>query len=114
MIRVKDEMEIQRSFLVAGGNGTIEKQIIMSSSELEHGVKMFARVTLPPKSSIGEHQHVDDAEVYYIISGEVIVTDNQNSRVLHNGDVVYTNKGGKHSITNNTDQTAEFIAIILE
>ena len=114
MIKCNDEMEVQHAFLVAGGNGNISKRIILKPNEVNDKVKLFARITLPVGSSIGEHQHTADSEIYYIICGDVVVTDNGEAKTLHAGDVVYTGVGCRHSIENIGVSPAEFIAVILE
>ena len=80
---------------------------------MEGKAKMCARITLPPGSSIGEHPHQPEAEIYYVLDGEITVTDNDERIVLHPGDAMYTGGGNRHSATNESFRNAEMMAIIL-
>ena len=74
---------------------------------------MVARIVLPSGSSIGNHAHTEDAELYYILKGEAVVTDNDKTEILHAGDALFTGNGNRHSITNKTNEDVEFLAVIM-
>ena len=114
MIRRKEEAEVIVAENVAGGKGKIFKNMMVNASEMCGKGRMVARVVLPSGSSIGDHAHVEDAELYYILKGEAVVTDNDKSVVLHAGDAVFTGNANRHSITNMTDEDVEFLAVIME
>jgi mannose-6-phosphate isomerase-like protein (cupin superfamily) len=114
MIRKKEEAEVIVAENVAGGKGKIFKNMMVNASEMCGKGRMVARVVLPSGSSIGDHAHVEDAELYYILKGEAVVTDNDKSVVLHAGDAVFTANGNRHSISNRTDSDVEFLAVIME
>ena len=88
--------------------------MMVNASEMCGKGRMVARVVLPSGSSIGDHAHVEDAELYYILKGEAVVTDNDKSVVLHAGDAVFTGNANRHRITNMTDEDVEFLAVIME
>lgn len=113
MLRKESEAEFVFAENVAGGEGTIKKQMLLNSAEMFEKGRMVAKVTLKPNCGIGEHPHVKDAEIYYILSGEVIVTDNDKTEVLHAGDILFTGNGNSHSIKNKSSQDAEFLAVII-
>ncbi len=114
MIRRKEEAEVVVAENAAGGNGKIYKNMMVCADEMYGKGRMVARVVLPSGSSIGEHPHVKDAELYYILKGEATVTDNDTKTILHAGDAVFTGDGNRHSITNNSDADVEFLAVIIE
>ncbi len=82
-------------------------------NELNGKGRMFAKITLPPGSSVGWHEHVGDSEAYYILRGQALVNDNGTEVELAAGDVVLTSDGESHSIANNGDQDLVFIALVL-
>ena len=82
MIKRKDEMEILHQEHACNGMNYIEKQFVFSTDEMSEKAKMFARITLPCGSSIGEHPHQPEAEIYYILKGEITVTDNATALPL--------------------------------
>jgi len=98
-----------------GGKGTYTmKQILSQEDMLGHG-RLFARATMPPGSSIGWHRHVDEFEVYYIVSGEALYTDDDGTKtVLKAGDMSTVCVGGCHMLENlseDTDLDAIFLII---
>jgi len=114
MIRRKEDAEVIVVENAAGGKGHIYKNMMVNASEMFGMGRMVARIVLPSGSSIGDHAHVEDAELYYILKGEAVVTDNDDTVVLHAGDAVFTGNGNRHSITNKTDEDVEFLAVIIE
>ena len=81
--------------------------------QLQGKGRLFARNTIKPGSSIGNHLHKVDFETYYILSGEGTVDDNGVTSVVKAGDVVYTSGGDSHSIENTGKIDLEMIALIL-
>ena len=113
MIKRKDEMEILHQEHACNGMNSIEKQFVFSTAEMSDKAKMFARITLPCGSSIGEHPHQPEAEIYYVLKGEITVTDNDTRTVLHPGDAIFTGNGDRHSAVNESSEPAEMLAVIL-
>ena len=110
MVR-KDNLEIVEG--LAGGKGKAYIHHIIGKEEmLGHG-RLYARIILPPGSSVGWHQHVHDTEPYYILKGEAdfIDTDHKVYKVGP-GDVCLIHVGDYHSLENNSDSDVEFIALI--
>ncbi|MDD4847362.1 MAG: cupin domain-containing protein [Bacteroidales bacterium] len=114
MIRRQNEMEIAHREHVLNGEGTIISQTLLRPDQMSGKSRLCARNTLPPHSSIGQHPHTIDAEIYYILEGEATVCDNGKEMILHAGDVMFTANGETHSIANNSDKNVVFLAIILE
>src|SRR5574344_407585 len=112
---VKNKKDIALQVVENSGNieGRIEKNHILTPEEMGGRARMFARIDIPAGSMIKDHPHIDDAEVYYILEGELTVTDNAETHVLHPGDVMFTANSNHHSIANRTQQPAAFLAVIL-
>ncbi len=94
--------------------GRISKDIILTPKEMLDKALMFNVITLPSGSRIKEHSHLPDAEIYNMLEGEAIVTDNDTQAVIHAGDVVFTGNGDRHSISNNSGKDIRFLACILK
>ena len=73
-------MEIEKVEHASGGKGYILKKKLLSATELKDKVGMFAEITLKPGCSLGYHVHSDNAEAYYILSGEGEYDDNGEIR----------------------------------
>lgn len=113
MIRKKTEM--RHLTVENSGNirGMLVKEFMLEPEETENKLRMCACIELAAGGMIAEHPHTDDAEIYYLLDGEAVVTDNERTEVLHAGDVVYTGNGNRHSIRNASSEPIHFLAIIL-
>ncbi len=114
MICKKDEAQVLAVDTAAGGVGKIYKNLLFDADKMLGKSSMIARIVLPAGSSIGEHPHNIDAELYYILKGEAVVTDNDETHLLHEGDAVFTGDGNRHSIVNKTTEDVEFLAVIFK
>ena len=110
MIRKTDIKTVEN---LAGGKGRAYVHHIVSKDELLGHGRMYAKVILPPGSSVGWHQHARDTEPYYILKGtpDFIDYDRTVTRVVP-GDVCVIEVGQFHSLENNTDEDVEFMALI--
>ncbi len=104
---------------LAGGHGIAHVHHIVSKDELLGHGRLYARVVLPPGSGVGWHQHVNDTEPYYILSGEgdfyEALEDTPDERIhtkVHAGDVCVIQVGQWHCLENNSDSNLEFMALI--
>lgn len=113
---IKYKKDIAMTVVEDSGNieGRITKDIILTPEEMLDKAIMFNVITLPSGSKIKEHSHQPDAEIYYMLEGEALVTDNDTQAVIHAGDVVFTGKGDRHSITNKSGKDIRFLACILK
>ena len=113
---IKYKKDIAMTVVENSGNieRRISKDIILTPEEMLDKALMFNVITLPSGSKIKEHSHQPDAEIYYMLEGEAIVTDNDTQAVIHAGDVVFTGNGDRHSISNNSGKDIRFLACILK
>ncbi|MDR0929390.1 MAG: cupin domain-containing protein [Oscillospiraceae bacterium] len=98
---------------MGGGEGSvtichIEKALLPPAGRL------FARVTLPPGASIGAHTHTGEAEVFYFIAGEGLVTDDGETVPVQAGDAMTTPSGHSHSVQNTGTVDLVLIAAIIK
>ena len=97
----------------AGGKGTIHIERLIDGPQLNAHTKMFAKITVDPHSSIGVHEHIEDTESYYILSGNGLYTDNDKTYPIQVGDLLFCDAHNRHGIENPTDEPLIFIALIL-
>ena len=62
--------------------------------------KYVRDLTLFPGSSIGNHLHSDDEEIYFIISGSGVMIVDGEERVVGPGSAVLTQSGSHHGLRN--------------
>ena len=93
------------------GNGEIKIEHLWEN-ELNSPIRMFSRITVEPGCSIGFHNHDNEEEVFYIISGQAEADDNGNTVILNPGDTILTGNGDGHSIKNAGNTTLVMMAVI--
>jgi len=96
-----------------GGEGGVEMLHFIGKDEMQDKGRLFARLTLAPGASIGEHTHVGDSETFYFLSGSGVYNDNGTVVPVAAGDVAFAAEGTMHGIVNNGDEDLVFVALIL-
>lgn len=64
----------------------------------------IAKITIPPRTSVEKHYHLQSEEVYHIIDGEGTILLDQATGKVGPGEVVPISPGSWHSIDNQSDQ----------
>jgi mannose-6-phosphate isomerase-like protein (cupin superfamily) len=113
MIKRSADMVKEVRDRMRGGTGSVEFTHVFLKEELTGKARLFARLTLPPGSSIGFHAHDGEEEVFYILSGRGTVEDQGAASEVGPGDAVLTGGGAGHSIANPGTAPLELLAVIL-
>lgn len=96
-----------------GGIGSVEIHKKVTKEDLIDGLILFASVVIKPHSTIGYHQHTDDAEAYYVLQGEGVFLNHNKERVsVKAGDLCLIKKGQSHGLENHNDKELEIIAVV--
>jgi len=96
-----------------GGAGFVSIEDLLEKEQLGGHCKFFAQVTLKPSCEVGHHEHHDEVEAYYILSGNGMYDDNGRAVAVEPGDVVFCKDGDGHGIKNTGTCDLVFIALIL-
>ncbi len=111
MVR-KETVEV-RTKMGGCGKGECYVTEIASKEEMLGHARLFAKVVVPPGSSIGWHRHNNETEPYYILAGEGDFKDSDgNECKVHAGDICTIPCGGCHSLENNGTEDVVLIALI--
>lgn len=110
MIISKKDMPITESQM-RQGMGTIVQMQIVPKDKMIHS-RLFSKLTIKQNCSIGYHDHNNEVEYYYILSGKGIVTEPDGDKTVLEGDVVITGWGQGHSIRNEQEQDLVLLASI--
>lgn len=114
MIRKAKDMRLQERQNLRGGDGVIHTLHLVEATEMFGKGILCSVMTVDPGASIGEHPHGPDAELYYMLEGELCVRDNgAEPVVMQVGDAMWTGNGETHSVRNETDKPARMIAFVL-
>lgn len=94
-----------------GGEGVCRWKMLMNGMHLEGQWNCVEYVVIEPGGSVGEHVHVRTEEIYYILSGQAIVTMNGVELTCLAGDLITTPIGSSHSIANRTAEDMGFFVV---
>ena len=108
----KDLQRLQRENL-RGGQGVVETAIVYKADEMLGKATLFNRLTVKPGSTIGGHTHETDAEIYYVLSGEVVANDDGAEVIMGAGDAMFTGGGDYHSAKNVSGKEVKMLAIVI-
>ncbi len=98
-----------------GGQGEVEIIQLFQPDQYKGKARLIARIILQPGCSIGMHEHVGEEEIYYITSGQAVLTDSTLAEdvIMEEGDASLTLSGQAHAIRNDGPETLELVAIVL-
>jgi mannose-6-phosphate isomerase-like protein (cupin superfamily) len=97
-----------------GGTGIVKVETLWTPGiELKSKTRLYARMTLEPNTSIGYHDHVGEEEVYYILHGCAMVTENGKKHSVSAGDSILTGNGAGHAIENACTEPLVILATII-
>ena len=113
MIKLKSEHVPSTVSNLRGGVGDLIRSDVFTEEEALGKTKLCAVITIPDGCSIGEHPHGPDAELYYILSGTLRVTDNGVTKDLTAGDAVFTGNGNIHGVVNVSGKDATMLAVVI-
>ena len=113
MVKRNASYEMNQVENMRGGEGIVTVEKLLTPEELYDKGRLYAKLTLAPGSSIGNHLHEGEMESYYIISGKAEYMDGAEQATLLPGDTTLTRSGGEHSVKSIGDTPLELIALIL-
>jgi mannose-6-phosphate isomerase-like protein (cupin superfamily) len=113
VLRRKEEMEREIRENMRGGKGKVEILHIFKKEELAGKTRLFARLRLEKNCSIGYHNHENEEEVFYIVSGKGRAAEDGKEYEVSEGDAILIQGGGGHTIKNESDIPLEILAVIL-
>ncbi len=82
-----------------GGSGPFFRRTLLEDVP-GSAIKYCRDITVPPGTVIGDHLHVGDEELYFIVSGTGIMVVDGEERVVGPGSAILTPSGSSHGIRN--------------
>ena len=115
MIRKASDFDREVVPNMCGGEGDVVLDYAFHGHEITSKVTACCTVTLAPGASVGPHTHPTDDEIYYIISGQGEVIEDDGKKVaVGPGDAILTGNGGSHQIANIGRQPLVFLAVVID
>lgn len=96
-----------------GGEGTVTIQPIAQDAELPEKCRLFGTIHIPAGASSGVHEHVGECEMFYILSGDPVILDDDMEYTAHPGDCVLTHSGHRHGVKNMGSEPVVMLANII-
>lgn len=113
MIKTAGLQQVRIREQVRGGEGALTFHDFLLADEAFGAGKLFSRTVLPAGSSVGEHRHDGEFEVYYVLEGAVEVLDNGVWTELQRSDMHLCANGESHALRNTGTKDAEVLMLIL-
>ena len=113
MIKRAAEMRFEDRQSLRGGIGNIGMTYLVEKEESLGKMNICGILTVNPGCSIGVHPHGPDAELYYMLEGELVCTENGVETVLYAGDSMFVGDGNNHGVENKTDKPAKMLAVVI-
>ncbi|MDD4715828.1 MAG: cupin domain-containing protein [Oscillospiraceae bacterium] len=114
MIIRKEDMNLRVRDNIKGGKGTIEDLKILEPEMLSGRCSLCSKFFIDPGDSLGEHTHQKDAELYYVLEGELTVVEDGAAHLLKPGDAAFATGGVSHWVENRSGEQAVMLGIIFE
>jgi gentisate 1,2-dioxygenase len=112
LIKRKPEMERRPLEQCHGGVGAVDWTNVLSGDDLPgRHLRFFHDDVLPPGASVGVHDHEDDEECYYILSGSGVMTLDGERTEVGAGDIAVVFPGGSHGLENTSDGDLRFLVV---
>lgn len=113
MVKKKEDMQEVMRKDMRGGEGPVRILSFLDPEEMRGKMSVCGILTIPPGSGIGEHEHVADSEICYILEGELQAKDNGRECTLYPGDIIFTADGQSHRLWNASDKDAKLLAVVM-
>lgn len=110
MICKKENAKTEKREAMRGGNGTV--MLEHPFEELPSGCRLVSVLTLEKGAGIGEHEHRQEAELFYVLSGAAIYTENGIPFMLAAGDSAMV-RNGRHSVEGISDEPCRILAVLV-
>jgi len=116
MIRkLHDMTPVRRENLQGGDGGSWNRYAIAPHDDLDGShFRMIGTIRLDPGASVGEHEHLTNEELYVIMEGEGLYTEDGVEHKVSPGDMLVLQRGHSHSIRNVGKGHLTFLAVIVD
>ncbi len=104
-VQIKNFYEVELEDLnnCHDGVGVLKHKELFSGEEFKSGLRFMNYTILPPGTTIGDHKHENDEEIYVVLEGKGIMHLDGNSFEVKSGSVIRNKPYGTHGLVNTGD-----------
>jgi mannose-6-phosphate isomerase-like protein (cupin superfamily) len=89
---------------VHGGKGLAKNVRVFHNEDFVTPLKFINYLEMEPGSSIGIHRHGNNEEVYVILAGQGLMTVNNETQEVKEGDIIVNKPGWEHGLENTANE----------
>ncbi|RAK11238.1 hypothetical protein C8C77_103226 [Halanaerobium saccharolyticum] len=93
------------------GKGIVRNSLVLNDDDFETNLRFIRYMELPPKTSIGYHEHGDDEELYIILEGQGVMNVDGEQKEVTMGDIITNKPFGSHGLINNSDNVIKMLVL---
>ena len=112
MLIRKSQQEFDQMHDPKGGKGCLDRWNLLPPSFADKKIEAFATVALEVGGLVGEHRHINNAELFFFIEGQGSVLDNGQEAQVGPGDLLATEQGGSHGVRNSGQVPLKYVAVL--
>ena len=87
---------------------------VFNATDFDTPLKFIDYLEMEPGSSIGNHRHGENEEVYVVLSGGGVMVVNGERRVVKTGDVILNKPGWQHGLENTSQESLKLFVFEVE
>jgi quercetin dioxygenase-like cupin family protein len=114
MIYKAGDLPAERRVSMRGGEGAVHISHAAPAGALPPGLRLHAKITLPPGAGIGEHAHENETELFCVLQGQGEMLDGGVWAPLSPGDATSTGGGDTHALRNTGEGDFVVMATIIK
>lgn len=103
LVRNYLSIEMLETEAIHDGVGKAAHATVFSGNDFKTGIGFLNHTILAAGSSIGQHTHGDDEEIYMVLEGNGKMTVNGEIRDVVPGDIIVNPPFGNHGLENGPD-----------
>ncbi|MEW5717002.1 MAG: cupin domain-containing protein [Chloroflexota bacterium] len=96
------------------GKGRGKNALVFDRADFDTPLKFIRYCELEPGSSIGVHPHGANEEIYIVLSGNGVMTVNDESQAVKPGDVILNKPGWRHGLENTSKEPLKLFVFEVE
>lgn len=96
-----------------GGEGDVIIEPLAAKESLPAKCRLLAKITVNPGCSIGFHEHHGETEIFTVLNGEALFTDDERQVKASVGDTLCTSSGHGHAVACSGNEPLVLSAVIV-